>query len=75
MRLEPTVDISGMIEAAKRRGVPLAVLDVDGPDVRTLYDRKLVLVRPDQHVAWRGDEQPGDPLDLVDHMRGGKIGT
>ena len=32
--------------------------------------RKLVLVRPDQHVAWRGDAEPADALELIDHLRG-----
>jgi len=27
-------------------------------------------VRPDQHVAWRGDAEPADTLDLVDLVRG-----
>ena len=35
-----------------------------------LYRHRLVLVRPDQHVAWRGDAEPGDTLDLVDLVRG-----
>ena len=35
-----------------------------------LYRHKLVLVRPDQHVAWRGDAEPADTLDLVDLVRG-----
>ena len=34
------------------------------------YRHKLVLVRPDQHVAWRGDEEPADMLGLVDLVRG-----
>jgi hypothetical protein len=29
-----------------------------------------VLVRPDGHVAWRGDDLPDDPLGLVDRVRG-----
>jgi hypothetical protein len=29
-----------------------------------------VLSRPDQHVAWRGDSQPDDPLALIDRIRG-----
>jgi hypothetical protein len=29
-----------------------------------------VLVRPDQHVAWRGDGEPAAPLGLVDLVRG-----
>jgi len=30
----------------------------------------LVLSRPDQHVAWRGDRSPADPLALIDRVRG-----
>jgi len=29
-----------------------------------------VLVRPDDHVAWRGRELPADPLLLADMVRG-----
>jgi hypothetical protein len=29
-----------------------------------------VLSRPDQHIAWRGDRVPADPLDLTDRVRG-----
>jgi hypothetical protein len=35
-----------------------------------LYRHRLVLSRPDQHVAWRGDALPADPLALVDRIRG-----
>jgi hypothetical protein len=35
-----------------------------------LYERRLVLVRPDGHVAWRGDEVPADPLQVIDKIRG-----
>jgi len=43
---------------------------VDTPDARALYTRKLTLIRPDQHVAWRSDEEPAAPLDLIDLVRG-----
>ena len=44
---------------AERAGVPLRVVDV-GADVRAAYEADLVLVRPDQYVAWAGDTCP-DP--------------
>ncbi|MGW1781181.1 FAD-dependent monooxygenase [Streptomyces sp. NPDC002143] len=59
-------------DTAAERGVPLEVVDVRDPHARALYERDLVLVRPDQHVAWRGDEPPADPLHVIDRMRGAK---
>jgi len=73
IRTDPAVSVSGVVEAAALRGVPLAVLDVDAPEARELYARNLVLVRPDQHVAWRGDKEPSAPLDLIDLVRGARI--
>ena len=37
--------------------------------------RKLVLVRPDRHVAWRADAEPDDPLGLIDHLRGAGVAS
>jgi hypothetical protein len=31
---------------------------------------KLLIVRADQHVAWRGDEAPSDPSRLVAKLAG-----
>lgn len=72
VRLDPAVGVAGLVAAAARRGVPLAVLDVDTPEARAVYARKLTLVRPDQHVAWRGDAEPADPEDLIDLVRGAR---
>ncbi|HYL85345.1 MAG TPA: FAD-dependent oxidoreductase [Candidatus Angelobacter sp.] len=70
LRLDPAVEIGGLVAAAAKRGVPLAVLDVDADDSASLYSRKLVLSRPDQHVAWRGDEPPENPIAVIDRIRG-----
>lgn len=58
--------------AANSVGLPLEVIDLDQPDVLHLYEKRLVLVRPDGHVAWRGDELPDDPLLVLDCVRGAK---
>lgn len=42
-------------EAARKRQVPLTVLRIDDARLAAIYERALVLVRPDQHVAWRGE--------------------
>jgi 2-polyprenyl-6-methoxyphenol hydroxylase-like FAD-dependent oxidoreductase len=48
-------DATAFVNAAARRGVPLKVLAIDEPQLSGIYERKMVLVRPDQHVAWRGN--------------------
>jgi hypothetical protein len=45
-----------LLAAARARSMPLAQVAIADLDIATLYERKLVLVRPDGHVAWRGDE-------------------
>jgi FAD-dependent monooxygenase len=45
-----------LYEAARTLSVPLEQVTLDGEDLaKRLYEKYLVLVRPDQHVAWRGD--------------------
>ena len=70
IRFDPDVAVDGLVAAAKRRGIPLTMLDVDEKEARTIYAKTLVLVRPDRHVAWRGDEEPNDPVNLIDLVRG-----
>ena len=59
LRSDPTVSVAGIVDAARQCGVPLAVLDLDAAVAAAFYRHKLVLVRPDQHVAWR-EAVPGD---------------
>ncbi len=63
-------DGGGIEDAARQRGVPIEVVDCAVEAVRETYQRNLVLVRPDGHVAWRGDAPPDDPLGVIDTMRG-----
>jgi len=63
-------DVSALLDAAEERNVPLEVVDVRDNHARALYERGLVLLRPDQHVAWRGDTAPADPLHVIDRVRG-----
>jgi hypothetical protein len=70
LRMDASLDVSAITGAAARRGVPLAVIDVDGAEARDAYRRTLVLVRPDRHVAWRADAPPADCLALIDRLRG-----
>ena len=63
-------DVATLVAAAERRGVPLVFTTIDHKPAADLYARKLVLVRPDGHVAWRGDGAPDDPLAMIDRVRG-----
>ena len=63
-------DGASIAAAAAARGVPLRMVTVAEPNAAALYERKLVLVRPDGHVAWRGDEPPADALAMIDRVRG-----
>jgi hypothetical protein len=50
--------------------VKLRVVDLPQEEVLRRYERKLVLVRPDGHVAWRADQPPADAAQLIDTIRG-----
>ena len=59
-------DVDALMAAARTRGVPLAFTPIDHAEAAALYARKLVLVRPDGHVAWRGDRAPDNALAVID---------
>jgi 2-polyprenyl-6-methoxyphenol hydroxylase-like FAD-dependent oxidoreductase len=63
-------DAAPLLAAARQHGVPMRAVDVGEETIAALYERPLVLVRPDGHIAWRGDSCPPDPLALVDRVRG-----
>ena len=62
LRLGPAApDTDRLVAAAESAGVPVKVLDVAEDAARDLYERDLAIIRPDQHVAWRGNRPPDDP--------------
>ena len=71
LRLGPAPrETSGLEDAMKRRGAPLQVLDVADAAARELYGFDLVLLRPDLHVAWRGNRAPEAPTKLAARVTG-----
>jgi 2-polyprenyl-6-methoxyphenol hydroxylase-like FAD-dependent oxidoreductase len=63
-------EIARVDAAAGDRGVPLRVVGQEDRELRARLACALVLVRPDQHVAWCGDRVPADVVHLIDLVRG-----
>ena len=49
-------DGAGFERTARRLGLELTVFDLRTDEARELYGAELALIRPDQVVAWRGDD-------------------
>ena len=70
LRFDGGIDARPFEAAARRHGVPLSVVDVSSDEARDLYARDLALVRPDHHVAWRGNVPPDDTDALLARVAG-----
>jgi hypothetical protein len=70
LALSEDVCTDAFVAAARDQGVPLDVVTVAERHVRDLYEANLVLIRPDQHVAWRGDVAPADASRVMGVVRG-----
>lgn len=55
---ETKVDTSNLQRALRATGAPLDVLAIRDDVARDLYRYDLLLVRPDLHVVWRGNQIP-----------------
>lgn len=64
--------VDAIRQAFEQRGVPLQLATLQHAEAQALYEAPLVLVRPDGHVAWRGDDLD-DPVHLVDVVRGAHV--
>ncbi len=70
LRFDPLVSVDALMLAARKRGVPLQLVDIDPALRGDVYEHSLVLSRPDLHVAWRGDTVPADVSALIERIRG-----
>jgi hypothetical protein len=64
------VNTEPLERAAATRNLPLVTHTIKNAAAAALYQQPLVLVRPDGHVAWRGDRCPADSLHVIDTVRG-----
>jgi 2-polyprenyl-6-methoxyphenol hydroxylase-like FAD-dependent oxidoreductase len=58
-------ETSGLENSMKALGAPFEVLDIPDAKARELYGFDLILLRPDLHVAWRGNRPPASPEKLA----------
>jgi hypothetical protein len=70
VRFDTKIDAAALEAAARERRLPLKILDVEPKNAAGLDAGGLVLSRPDQHVAWRGDRAPDSPAALTRRVRG-----
>ncbi|MDR6662445.1 2-polyprenyl-6-methoxyphenol hydroxylase-like FAD-dependent oxidoreductase [Tardiphaga robiniae] len=76
LRYDPACDVTALREAARRNGVPLTLIDLSIAEVDAGQPAEtLLLVRPDQHIAWRGRLPPLDPDALIDLITGRTAST
>jgi hypothetical protein len=70
--LADEIDAEG---AAGERARRIADANIQDSKHAEFHALDLVLVRPDQHVAWRADHAPAKPAGLIDRVRGMERGT
>jgi 2-polyprenyl-6-methoxyphenol hydroxylase-like FAD-dependent oxidoreductase len=58
-------DAAPLAQAFRALGAPLEILRLDEERVRGVYGASVFLLRPDLHIAWRGDGPPDDPSGLA----------
>jgi 2-polyprenyl-6-methoxyphenol hydroxylase-like FAD-dependent oxidoreductase len=63
-------DVERFQAAAVASDIPLTLSHAPKSAVETLYRARYALIRPDQHVAWRGDSLPSDAMALLKRVSG-----
>ena len=63
-------DIDAATAHASACDLPLTVLRPTEGGVASLYQARLALIRPDQHVAWRGDAWPSNGAAVLARVAG-----
>lgn len=67
---DPKVEHGSIMAAARRINVPISIEKISDPEIAEMYERPLVLVRPDGHVAWRSDAAAADPDAILSQITG-----
>ncbi len=70
MCFDSTQGVESWEKVFQEKQVPFTSHYINNWEIAKLYERAFVLVRPDGHVAWRGDTLPSDAGALIDKVRG-----
>ena len=70
IRFDDAVSVEAIMKSAEALNFPLTLLSIQGVQKPAAYITKLVIARPDQHVAWRGDALPSEPKKLLQLLAG-----
>ena len=70
LRLSTELDVEPIERAFAERSIPLQSVAITNPAVRKAYEKDLILVRPDLHVAWRSNDLPAHSGQLADLVVG-----
>ena len=63
-------DAGPLAAVMAKLNVPLKILSPGDARLHERYQARFALIRPDQHVAWRGDQFPPDLTGLIDCVTG-----
>ncbi|MCH4549433.1 MULTISPECIES: FAD-dependent oxidoreductase [Rhizobium] len=70
LRLRPSSSPgTEFVTAARMAGMDITVVDIEEDQLRAIYREPLVLIRPDQVIAWRGDGD-GDAVHIIETVLG-----
>jgi hypothetical protein len=58
-------DVAPLARAIEGHGAPVAVMEIPDQVVRDIYEFDLLLVRPDLHIVWRGQQAPEDAAEVA----------
>ncbi len=69
LHADGAAEAAALVAALRSRGAPCSARRMPA-EIAVLYEKALVLVRPDGHVCWRGDIPPADPHAVAARVTG-----
>jgi len=69
LRFRNEIDVAPLLNAANQARLPLALIYAPRP-AEAAFKHDLLIVRADQHVAWRGNAAPADAANLIAKLSG-----